>query len=125
MELIDACRRNGEKSGYYVLVAEDDEEVAGYICYGPTPLTNGTWDIYWEAVAQSRRGQGIGTRLMAAAEAEINRAGGRLALLETSATPAYENTRQFYYKHGYTEIARVSDFYEPGDDKLILQKKLK
>jgi ribosomal protein S18 acetylase RimI-like enzyme len=115
--------KDDDNSGYLILVAVGNNQILGYICYGPTPLTNGTWDIYWEAVARNWRGQGIGDRLMKATEREIRKAGGRMALIETSSAPAYEKTRSFYSNHGYKEIARVPDFYEPGDDKLILQKK--
>ena len=124
-EVLECCMRDNEKSGYFTLVVEDNKEVVGFVCYGPTPLTEGTWDIYWEAVSRKRRGQGIGGTLLKAAEREIRKSKGRLALVETSSTPAYEKTRQFYSRHGYDEIARVPDFYEPGDDKLILKKRLK
>jgi GNAT superfamily N-acetyltransferase len=123
-EVIDCCLRDNEKSGYFILVAEDKTEITGYVCYGPTPLTDGTWDIYWEAVSRNRRGQGIGGTLLKAAEREIKKSKGRLSLIETSSTPAYEKTRQFYQRCGYDEIARVPDFYEPGDDKIILSKLL-
>jgi ribosomal protein S18 acetylase RimI-like enzyme len=122
-EVIDSCLRDGDDSGYFILVAEDNAKIVGYVCYGPTPLTEGAWDVYWEAVAPNRKGQGIGGRLMKAAEAEIGKGKTRLILIETSSQPSYENTRQFYQRHGYKEIARVPDFYEPGDDKIILQKK--
>ena len=124
-EVIDSCLNGGKSSGYLILIAVDDGEIAGYICYGPTPLTNGTWDIYWEVVARGKRGAGIGGSLIKAAEKEIRKSKGRLALIETSSIPAYGKTRQFYNRHGYEEIARVTDFYEYGDDKLILQKKFK
>lgn len=124
-EVIDDCLKDDDSSGYFILVAEDNKEVIGYISYGPTPLTNGTWDIYWEAIALGRRGQGIGSSLMKAAEREIRKCGGRLALIETSSTPAYEKTRQFHHRCGYEDIARVPDFYEYGDDKMILQKRFK
>ena len=124
-EVIDDCLKDPVNSGYYILVAEDGSGVVGYISYGPTPLTEGTWDLYWEAVAQEKRGQGIGSALMQAAEKEIRKAKGRLALIETSSTPMYENTRRFHLGLGYEIIARIPDFYSPGDDKLILQKRLK
>ncbi len=124
-EVIDSYLRDSLGSGYYILVAEADSTVTGYICYGPTPLTEGTWDLYWEAVTREKRGQGIGGILMESAEKAIMRAGGRLAIIETSSTPAYEKTRQFYTSHGYEIIARIPDFYTPGDDKLILQKRLR
>ena len=123
-EVIDSHLKDPLGSGYHILVAENDSTVAGYICYGPTPLTEGTWDIYWEAVAQEKRGQGIGSMLMESAEREIVRAKGRLAIIETSSTPAYEKTRRFHISRGYEIVARIPDFYAPGDDKLILQKRL-
>ncbi|MBT9161945.1 MAG: hypothetical protein DDT27_00488 [Dehalococcoidia bacterium] len=124
-EVIDSYLGNPLGSGYHILVAEDDSAVAGYICYGPAALTEGTWDLYWEAVAQEKRGQGIGSMLMESAEREIIRAKGRLAIIETSSTPAYEATRRFHIGHGYEIVARIPDFYAPGDAKIILQKRLK
>jgi GNAT superfamily N-acetyltransferase len=124
-EIIDSYLMDPFGSGYQILVAEVDSTVTGYICYGPTPLTEGTWDLYWEAVAPERQGQGIGSALMKSAEKEIVRAKGRLAIIETSSTPAYEKTRHFHLSQGYEVICRIPDFYVPGDDKLILQKRLR
>jgi ribosomal protein S18 acetylase RimI-like enzyme len=124
-EVIDGYLRNPSGSGYYILVAEADSIVTGYICYGPTPITEGTWDLYWEAVARGKRGQGIGTILMQSAEKSIREAGGRLAIIETSSIPSYEKTIRFHINNGYEIVARVPEFYAPGDDKLILQKRLR
>lgn len=122
-ELIDYYLADGIKSGYNILIADDDG-VAGYVCYGETPCTVGTWDIYWIAVSQDKRGKGIGKMLDTAAETAIRKAKGRLAFIETSSTPLYDNTRKFYEARGYEQVARIKDFYMPGDDKIILQKKL-
>jgi GNAT superfamily N-acetyltransferase len=124
-EVIDSYLESPLGSGYHILIAEVDSTVTGYICYGPTPLTEGTWDLYWEAVARERQGQGIGSALMKYAEKEIVRAKGRLAIIETSSTPAYEKTRHFHLNNGYEIVASIPDFYAPGDDKLILQKRLR
>src|SRR4030042_185165 len=62
-EVIDSYLHDPEKSGYSILVAEYDGELAGYICWGETPCTLGTWDIYWVAGAGETRGRGIGKRL--------------------------------------------------------------
>ncbi|MCJ7669347.1 MAG: GNAT family N-acetyltransferase [Dehalococcoidia bacterium] len=124
-ELIDSYLEDPSSSGYHILVAEVDSTVTGYICYGPTPLTEGTWDLYWMAVSREKQGQGIGSALMKSAEKEIVRAKGRLAIIETSSTPAYEKTRHFHLSQGYEIVARIPDFYAPGDDKLILQKRLR
>ncbi|OGO21900.1 MAG: hypothetical protein A2144_11840 [Chloroflexi bacterium RBG_16_50_9] len=123
-EVIDGYLASPETSGYYALVAEVDSVVAGYICYGPTPLTEGTWDMYWQATAMEKRGRGIGSALTKAAEREIKRSQGRLAIIETSSLPAYDKTRSFHIGQGYEVIACISDFYSPGDDKLIMRKRL-
>jgi ribosomal protein S18 acetylase RimI-like enzyme len=125
VEVIDSYLNDSVNSGYHILVAEVDSTVTGYICYGPTPLTEGTWDLYWEAVAREKQDLGIGSALMESAEKEIVRSKGRLAIIETSSTPAYEKTRHCHLRHGYEIVARIPDFYAPGDDKLILQKRLK
>ena len=124
-EVIDSYLDDPVNSGYNTLIAEDESGVAGYISYGPTPLTEGTWDLYWEVVARQKRGKGIGGALMREAEGEIRKAEGRLALIETSSTPAYKNTLRFHMGLDYEIIARIPDFYSPGDDKIILQKRLK
>jgi ribosomal protein S18 acetylase RimI-like enzyme len=123
-EVIDAYLNDPQESGYFTLVAVDNGEIAGYICYGETPCTLGTWDIYWVAVDREKRGRGIGKVLSETAEAAIKKVGGRLAIIETSSTPLYDNTRNFYLRRGYETIARIPDFYMTGDVKLIMVKKL-
>lgn len=123
-ELIDYYLTDLVGSGYLIEVAEVDSKVAGYICWGLTPLTEGTWDIYWIATDRKKQGQGIGTALLASAEAKIKQAGGRLAFIETSSKPGYEKTKGFYHARGYELVCQIPDFYAPGDDKLILQKRL-
>jgi ribosomal protein S18 acetylase RimI-like enzyme len=123
-EVIDGYLNDAAGTGYNIQIAEDDGEVAGYVCYGETPCTVGTWDIYWIAVAQEKRGKGLGKLLSDTVERAIKKAGGRMAIIETSSTPLYENTRRFYESRGYQIVARIEDFYTPGDDKLILKKTL-
>jgi ribosomal protein S18 acetylase RimI-like enzyme len=124
-EVIDSYLRDPGNSGYYALVAELDSVIVGYICYGLAPLTEGTWDIYWIAVAAEKQGKGIGGTLLTHAENRMRKAQARLAIIETSSQSEYEKTRRFHLSHGYQVIGRLPDFYAPGDDKLILQKKLR
>ena len=122
-ELVDCYLADPVGSGYFFWVAEVDEVVVGYICFGPTPLTVGTWDIYWMAVSAECQGKGIGTGLLALAEEEIRKSGGRMALIETSSKPLYEKTVRFYLGLKWVPVSRIPDFYSPGDDKITLQKK--
>jgi ribosomal protein S18 acetylase RimI-like enzyme len=118
LELVDAPA----EEGYRFLVAEVDGEVAGYACFGATPMTRGVWDLYWIAVDPARQGEGIGRALLVAAEDAIRAEGGRMLLVETGGKASYEKTRAMYLACGYREVARVPDFYEEGDDKVILVK---
>ena len=122
-EVIDSYLYNPDS--YNTFVAEFGKSVAGYICYGHTPLTESTWDIYWLAVSPDKQGQGVGSALTAFAEEQIGENGGRLIIIETSSKPEYEKTRHFYLDHGYEIIGRIPDFYAPNDDKIILNKRIK
>jgi GNAT superfamily N-acetyltransferase len=123
-EVIDSYLADPAGSGYNTLVAEDGPAISGYISYGPAPLTEGTWDVYWIAVAAEKHGKGVGGVLLAYAEAKIKEAKGRLIIIETSSQAGYQKTSRFYSKHGYKTTCRLPDFYAPGDDKIILQKQL-
>jgi ribosomal protein S18 acetylase RimI-like enzyme len=124
-EVMDAYLNNPSQSGYYTLVAEIDGSITGYVCFGPTPITEGTWDIYWIAVNHDLQGQGIGRKLMEAAEQSIMEAKGRLILLETSSKPCYEKTNLFYQRIGYKEVGRIIDFYAIGDDRVTYEKRFR
>jgi ribosomal protein S18 acetylase RimI-like enzyme len=108
---------------YHILVAEELSRIIGYICFGQTPLTQSTWDIYWMAVTGERRGRGIGAALLRRAEEQIRRDGGKLALIETSSKPNYLPTRRFYLKNGYKKVSRIADFYAPGDHRITFEKR--
>jgi len=128
LELIDEWLGLGERSGYltYVLesITEGESEVYGYVCFGPTPLTESTFDLYWIAVDKSKHRGGVGKRLLKFAEDEIARRGGQLLLVETSSQETYGGTIQFYEKTGYELVGKIKDYYKIGDDKLIFLKKL-
>jgi ribosomal protein S18 acetylase RimI-like enzyme len=99
-------------------------ELVGYVCYGPTPLTEGTYDLYWIAVAPAYQNEGVGTELVQEVERRLARADARLVIIETSSQPLYEPTRAFYLRRGYAEVARVRDFFAEGDDRVIYAKRI-
>jgi ribosomal protein S18 acetylase RimI-like enzyme len=128
LELIDEWLELGEHSGYltYVLEArdEDSSEVLGYVCFGSTPLTESTFDLYWIAVDKSKHRGGVGKKLLKFAEEEIVRRGGRMLLIETSSQETYDGTIQFYERTGYELVGKIPEYYKRGDDKLIFAKRL-
>src|SRR5690606_9058255 len=98
--------------------------VVGYTCYGQTPCTSGTFDLYWIAVHNDLRSKGLGRILQRETEERIRALGGRRLFADTSGREQYEPTRRFYRSMGYEEEARLRDFYAPGDDKVIFGKRL-
>lgn len=123
LELIDLTLTPSNRD-YKVLVAARDGKVVGYVCYGPTPMTEGCYDLYWIASDPLVRGQGVGAALVSAMEGDIRRTQGRLIRVETSAMEAYGPTRGFYQAMQYKEESRFRDFYKVGEDLIILAKRL-
>jgi ribosomal protein S18 acetylase RimI-like enzyme len=109
---------------YEFVGAFEDSELAGYACFGPTPATEGTYDLYWLAVDPALQGRGIGRSLVRAVEERLVARGARLLIVETSSRANYAGTREFYARSGYTEAARVRDFYAPADDRILLTTRL-
>jgi ribosomal protein S18 acetylase RimI-like enzyme len=125
LELVDIYLHDKKQTDYRVAVAADsNSKLQGYACWGPVPLTKGSFDLYWIATNSNARGRGFGRALMNHVEREAALLKGRLLLVETSSKKSYLKTVEFYHRLGYEEIARIKDFYDVGDDKLILLKNL-
>ena len=122
VELLDEALDGDDD--YRFLGAFDGDELAGYVCYGPTPDTLGTFDLYWIAVDRKRQGSGIGTQLVAAVEQTLSAIGGRLIVVETSSRKDYSATRGFYEARGYKRTATIPGYYAPADDLVIYVKDL-
>lgn len=125
LELVDYGLRTPPSPDYHFLVAEgDDGAVLGYTCWGPTPMTDRTFDLYWIAVDPRRQGGGVGRALMGEVERRLAADGARLLLVETASKESYAATRAFYLRVGYREVARTPDFYRDGDDRVVYAKRL-
>jgi ribosomal protein S18 acetylase RimI-like enzyme len=84
----------------------------------------GTYDLYWMAVSPHHQGKGYGRKLVEWLETRVREIGGRLIIIETSSTPKYEPTRRFYLGLNYPEVARIPDYYQDGDDRVIYVKRM-
>ena len=122
LELIDGSLAGSVD--YELLVAEIGGRVIGYVCFGPTPMTRATWDLYWVVVDASARGKGVAGALIGAMEDVLAGRGGGHVRVETSETEGYGAARRLYAKLGYPEAARLDDFYAPGDALLVYYKRV-
>ncbi|MBE3125725.1 MAG: GNAT family N-acetyltransferase [Acidobacteria bacterium] len=122
-ELIDVYLEDPEQKDYRIVVVENDrKDAVGYLTWGPTPLAEDAYDLYWMAVAPSEQGKGRGKVLVRWLEDEVRRRDGRMIIIETSSQPKYHGTRQFYIDLDYKEVARIPDYYRAGDDRVIYAK---
>ena len=105
----------GDGAWLAIFVKHEGRIVAG-IC-GST--WGGCCEIRQFWVEDARRHQGLGTRLLEAAEQEAHRRGCRQILLMTFTFQA----PAFYAKHGFEVIAVVDD-HPHGHQNLLLRKRL-
>jgi GNAT superfamily N-acetyltransferase len=122
-ELVDIYLGVPEQTDYRIVVVENERlDVVGYLTWGPTPLSEDGYDLYWMAVSPAEQGRGRGKALVSWLEAEVRKLDGRLIIIETSSLAKYQPTRQFYLNLDYKEVARVPEYYKPGDDRVIYAK---
>jgi D-alanine-D-alanine ligase len=124
LEVLDAYYAHPGQDYHALGAFTPGGELLGYTVFGPTPCTLGTWDLYWIAVSPETQGTGVGTILLKEVEGRLTRSNARLLIIETSSRPPYDPTRAFYEKRGYREVARIHDFYEDGDHRVIYAKNL-
>src|SRR5260370_30092605 len=95
----------------YIVNVVANGRIAGYECHGPTPLTEGTFDLYWIVVDPQAQKRGYGRRLLLAAEEDVARRGGRRLPVEASSQPRYAATIHLYKTNGDRPQARIPNFF--------------
>lgn len=121
-ELLKAELENLAQNDYHSLVFEEGDQMLGFACYGPTPMTEGTYDLYWLFVDPKHQRLGVGSALLGEIEKGIRRAKGRMLIADTSSTRPYLPARRFYQNHGFRKVAEVRDYYCPGDSRFTYVK---
>ena len=124
VELIDAALADPGSDDYRFIICEDGTRVLGYACFGATPMTEGCFDLYWLVVDPSARRTGVARELLGAVEQALRRHHARLVRVETAGLESYAPARTLYEKSGYERVARIRDFYQPGNDLFMYAKYL-
>ncbi|MFO0914987.1 MAG: N-acetyltransferase [Pirellulales bacterium] len=127
-EMLETVLSEPDRTSYlaYVAVQVDSspQQVRGYVMFGPTPATAGTWDLYWIAVAPSWYGTGVARALDEYVTDYVQQTGGYWVIVQTSSQPTYARPRAFYSRQGYRVLAAIDDYYSPGDNLIIYGKRL-
>jgi len=86
------------------------------------------WHLYFIGVLANQQGRGCGSAILRAClkhvEQTLRSQGERILIIETSGLDGFELTRKFYDQHGYTVEARIRDYYQEGEYKVVFWKKL-
>lgn len=124
LELVDETLLPGPSTDYRWIIAESCGSLVGFACYGPVPLTVGTYDLFWITVCPTLHGTAVASQLDDAVTRAVRSQGGRWLLAETASRPAFARAQRFYSRQGYEQLSRIADFYAAGDDRLIFGKRL-
>jgi len=114
---------DGSTSAFW-LTCHTETGAVGFCYTVPEELAEGTWNMLALAIHPEAQGQGLGRKLVSAAEAHLRQAIQRILIVDTSGTEEFAPTRAFYAACGYEEEARIRDFWAVGDDKVIFRKAL-
>jgi GNAT superfamily N-acetyltransferase len=123
-ELVEERLARGPASDYRFVLADRRGRLDGYCCFGPIPLTQSSFDLYWIVVRPTAQRGGLGRRLLALAETAARDLGASAMYVDTSSRAQYTPTRLFYQRSGYRLAAEFPDFYAPGDGKIVFVKRL-
>jgi ribosomal protein S18 acetylase RimI-like enzyme len=124
VELLEESLAGDDEYRFVGAFDQTADTLVGYACWGPTPGTEGTCDLYWIVVDPERQGVGVGTQLLGEVEGRLRVESCRLVMVETSSRADYAPTRGFYENRGYTRAATIPGYYAPGDDLVIYTKDL-
>lgn len=122
VELINIYLSDPNQKDYELFVDDQENIIRGYVCFGPRPLTAGTFDLYWIAVNPESQSKGIGSNLLKFVEDYLKYKKGRLIIIETSGKDSYEKERLFYMKNMYKKLVEINDFYDENDSLVIYGK---
>lgn len=102
-----------------VYLAKDDAEIAGFVILCMTGAFVGY--IQTVCIHPDRRGQGLGSRLVAFAEQRILREAPNVFMCVSSFN---HGARRLYERLGYREVGELPDYIVPGHSEILLRKTL-
>lgn len=122
-QMMDSYLSEGDENSLW-LTCEEESQAIGF-CYAiEETFAAGTWNMLALAVVPERQGNGAGRAIVEALEKLLRGTSNRVIIVDTSGAVSFTGTRSFYKGCGYTEEARIRDYWGPGDDKIVFWKAL-
>lgn len=122
-DMVGGFLSDGQSSDIW-LTCETNDQAVGFCYATPEALAEGAWNMLAIAILPAEQGNGCGRAICQHLEAELKGRGQRILIADTSGTDEFTQTREFYRKNGYSEEARIRDFWAAGDDKVVFWKSL-
>ena len=98
--------------------AFEGKQLLGYACAGPTPATDGTFDLYWLAVDPAVQGKGVGRRIVAAKLRCLDLVRPSAGLAELNASRVEPDC----YRMGVAGQAVVETTLDQGSDRSDVER---
>jgi len=117
---VDQCVQVCRDPEYLVFVARREPERCGVLVLQRRGVAGSPYVVSL-AVAPEARGQGVGGRLLAFAEAHVRPDAAHLFLCVSSFN---DRARHFYETHGYVVEANFQDYVVSGASELLMHKRL-
>jgi GNAT superfamily N-acetyltransferase len=109
--------------GHEVFVAEEGDNLLGWVYFSPSFKADSIWDLWWIGVLPENQQTGVGSKLLAFVEDFVQTQSARMLIIETSSTNAFDEVRKFYLNKGYSDCGTIPDFYGDGDGKVTFARK--
>jgi len=123
-ELFEEYLKDAITSGYHFLSYRANDQVLGFVCWGPVPLSQSAADLYWIVTAPAASRRGVAAALFQAVEMAVRAQGRRLIVIWTSSRPGYEPARRFYLRMGCTLAVHIPEFYDRDDGLCVYTRYL-
>ena len=95
----------------------------GYACFGPTPMTEAAFDLYWLVGGAARAAAASAPRCPPPSSKSSGSAAPARARRDVS-LEGQGGARRFYEKTGFRLAGAIANFYKEGDDLLVFAKVL-
>lgn len=117
---LEKCRAACECAEYLLLVAHCAGEPCGFILLDPRGVAGSPY-IASIATAERFRGRGIGTLLLAEAEARFRQSARYIFLCVSDFN---RDARRLYERHGYEAVGELKDYVIDGASEILMRKRL-
>ena len=121
----DPARVSSPLHRHIVYVEPGERRVVGVSGHGPGPIQGqGIFWLGWTYVNPYFTRRGIGGSLLSEVVSRLRLLGGRKLYLDTSSLSKYEPAIKLYTRFGFREEGRFLDYYQEGEDCVIMARRL-